>query len=102
MALHQGKRPQGRFDGPIVRPIYFPGLMAGRPNPGDPWGGMSTGLTISLYLLSGVAVWGGVGFLIDRLLGTPKIFTALGMVIGAAAAIYLVYLRYGREHDEKR
>jgi F0F1-type ATP synthase assembly protein I len=71
--------------------------MAGRPNPDDPWAGMSTGLTISAYLLSALIAWGGVGYLIDRLVGTPKVFTAIGMVVGAVAGIYLIYLKFGKE-----
>ena len=70
--------------------------MSGRPNPNDAWGGMSTGWTISAYLLSGILVWGGVGYLIDHLVGTPKVFTAIGMVLGAGLGVYLVYIRYGR------
>jgi ATP synthase protein I len=61
---------------------------------------MSIGVTISAYLLSALLVWGGIGFLIDRLAGTPKVFTAIGMIVGAAAGIYLVYLRYGKEHEK--
>lgn len=70
--------------------------MSGRPKPNDAWGGMSTGWTISAYLLSGILVWGGVGWLIDHLVGTPKVFTAIGMVLGAGLGVYLVYIRYGR------
>jgi F0F1-type ATP synthase assembly protein I len=60
---------------------------------------MSAGVTISAYLLSAVVVWGAVGLLVDRLAGTGKVFTAIGMIVGAAAGIYLVYLRYGKEHS---
>jgi ATP synthase protein I len=64
--------------------------------------GLSTGFAISVYLLSAVLVWGGIGYLIDRWMGIEGAFTAVGAVVGAGAGIYLVYLRYGREHDEKR
>jgi F0F1-type ATP synthase assembly protein I len=63
---------------------------------------MSTGLTISVTMLSGVLVWGGLGYLADHLAGTGKVFTAIGMLIGAAASTYLIYLRYGRENHDKR
>jgi F0F1-type ATP synthase assembly protein I len=75
--------------------------MADGNGKGDPWGGMSTGLAISVYLLSGLLVWGGIGYAVDRLVGTGKLFTAIGMVVGAVASIYLVYLRYGRDDDEQ-
>jgi F0F1-type ATP synthase assembly protein I len=64
---------------------------------------MSTGWAISGTLLSGILVWGGIGWLIDWLAGTTKVFTAIGMLVGAGLGIYLVYLRYGRgEHDDRR
>jgi ATP synthase protein I len=76
--------------------------MAGKPDGGDPWVGVSAGWAVSSYLLSGVVVWGGIGYLIDHLLGTPKVFTAIGMVLGAVLGTYLVYLRYGKEDDTKK
>jgi F0F1-type ATP synthase assembly protein I len=66
------------------------------------WGGWSTGFAISSTLLAAVAAYGLIGYLIDRLVGTPKVFMAVGMVVGAALGIYLIYLRYGKERDEKR
>jgi ATP synthase protein I len=48
-------------------------------------------------MLSGPAVWGFIGYLIDRLAGTEKVFTAIGMVLGAVGAGYIVYLRFGKE-----
>ena len=63
---------------------------------------MSTGWTISVYVLSAILVWGGIGYLIDRLAGTGKAFTAVGLLIGAAAGPYLLYLKYGKGNDEKR
>jgi F0F1-type ATP synthase assembly protein I len=48
-------------------------------------------------LVGGILVWGGLGYLADRLLGlNPRILTAVGIVLGAGAAIYLVYLRFGK------
>ena len=58
---------------------------------------MSTGLGISVTMLSGPAVWGFIGYLIDRLAGTEKVFTAIGMVLGASGAGYIVYLRFGKD-----
>ncbi|HEX2069620.1 MAG TPA: hypothetical protein VHH54_05390 [Actinomycetota bacterium] len=51
-------------------------------------------------MLSALLVWGGVGFLIDWLAGTPKVFTAIGMILGAVLGIYLIYVRYGKEHEK--
>jgi ATP synthase protein I len=76
--------------------------MTGSPDPKDMWGGMSTGVTISATLLSALIVWGGIGWLIDYLAGTGKVFTAIGMIVGAVAGVYLIYLKYGKEDGEKR
>jgi ATP synthase protein I len=46
-------------------------------------------------LLSGMLVWGGIGYLIDLLAGFDNVFLAVGIIVGMAAGIYLVVLRYG-------
>src|SRR5438445_12625381 len=89
-----------RFDSGENRPHYAVRSMAGRPNPTDPnnlWGGMSTGITISTTLLAGLFVWGGVGWLVDHLAGTGKVFTAIGILLGAGLGVYLIYIKYGKE-----
>jgi F0F1-type ATP synthase assembly protein I len=48
-------------------------------------------------LLAGPIVWGGVGYLLDRALGTGRVLTAIGVVVGSMAAFYIVYVRFGRE-----
>jgi len=48
------------------------------------------------YLISGLLIWGGSGYGLDAWLGTSY-FLLLGMLLGAGAAIYLVWLRFGRE-----
>ena len=48
-------------------------------------------------LLAGPLVWGGVGFLADRWLGTGRLLTAIGVVVGSLTAFYIVYLRFGRD-----
>jgi ATP synthase protein I len=105
MAADLHKRPSARFDSAASPPVYSARSMAGRPNRGNSenlWGGMSTGIQITAYLLAGLFVWGGVGYLIDWLVGTAKVFTAVGMIVGAAAGVYVVYLRYGRDDGTKR
>ena len=47
------------------------------------------------YLLSGIAVWGFVGWLVDRWLEWDGIATAIGCVLGAAGGIFLVVKRLG-------
>lgn len=82
----------GRYDPPA--------LMTDRPGPRNPWAGMSTGLVVTAELLSALLVWGGIGYLVDRLAGTTRVFTGIGMILGAIAGIYLVYLRHGRGNGE--
>jgi ATP synthase protein I len=60
-----------------------------RNNEGAAW-------TILGYLLSGPLFWGGVGYGLDAWLGTGY-FLASGLLLGMGAALYLVWLRFGRE-----
>jgi F0F1-type ATP synthase assembly protein I len=57
---------------------------------------MGTGWAITSTMVAGILVWGGVGYLLDRLLWSSRALTAIGIVVGAGAGTYLVYLRYGR------
>lgn len=67
----------------------------------DAWSGMGTGWAVTSTMIGGVAVWGLIGHLIDRLAGTPNVFSAIGMILGAAGATYIVYLRYGKERRDE-
>ncbi len=48
-------------------------------------------------LLGGVIVWGGVGLLLDHWLGTGRVLTAVGVVVGSLTGFAIVYLRFGRD-----
>jgi len=76
--------------------------MAGRPDPGDAWRGVGTAWTIIATLLSGIVVWGGIGWLIDRWIDVRALFLPVGMLVGMGASIYLVYLRYGRDDGTRQ
>jgi F0F1-type ATP synthase assembly protein I len=41
-------------------------------------------------LIAGPLLYGGLGYLVDRWLGTAPAFMATGIIFGFAAAIYLV------------
>ena len=45
-------------------------------------------------MLSGIIVWGGVGWLLDRWWET-RFFTLVGTLLGLTVAIYLVVVKYG-------
>ena len=49
------------------------------------------------YLISGLLIWGGIGFALDHWLHTHHYFFLGGLLLGAGASIYLVWLRFGRE-----
>jgi ATP synthase protein I len=70
------------------------------PRKSEAWSGMGIGWAITSTLVAGIAFVGGVGYLLDRLLDTGSGFTALGIVLGAASAIYIVYLRFGKETSD--
>ena len=48
------------------------------------------------YLLSGLIIWGGIGWGLDQWLET-NYFLLVGMLLGAGASLYLVWLRFGRD-----
>ena len=66
--------------------------------PEKPWAGVGLGWSVTATMLAGILVGGGLGYLVDRLLGTDRVAAGIGFVIGAAASVYLVYLKFGREH----
>jgi len=48
------------------------------------------------YLLSGLLFWGGIGYGLDKWLDTAYL-TLVGLLVGISGAIYLVWLRFGRD-----
>jgi ATP synthase protein I len=52
--------------------------------------------TIVGYMLSGLLFWGGAGYLADRYFDTTYL-TLIGVLVGMGGALYLVWLRFGRE-----
>lgn len=94
IAVYQRKHPFRPFDGSNEPRIYC-APMAG-PERGDAWAGMGIGWAITSTLVAGMVVWGGIGLLVDRLVGTSHVFLAIGVILGAAGGTYIVYLRYGK------
>ena len=52
------------------------------------------GWSVTGMLLSGMAVWGGVGWLIDQWLDIV-VFFPVGIILGVAVAIYVVVKKFG-------
>src|ERR687886_1784537 len=69
-----------------------------RPSPARPprggGSGADTGWAVTGTLISGMVVWGGVGWLLDLWLHI-RVLAPVGIILGMAAAIYLVVVRYG-------
>jgi hypothetical protein len=61
---------------------------AARKESDDAWAATS-------MLLSGVAVWGGAGYLAASWLDAP-LLTMVGLLVGTATALYGIWFRYGR------
>lgn len=57
--------------------------------------GMDQGMRVLSYLISGVLLWGAIGWLGDWLLGTSFLLP-VGIVGGAALAIYLIINQFGK------
>lgn len=68
--------------------------MKMRPNAGQSHGGANEGWAVITTLIGGFAVWGGIGWLLDRWLGT-SFLVAVGLIIGMALGIYAVVARFG-------
>lgn len=48
-------------------------------------------------LISGPVVWGCIGALLDRAMDSAPMYLALGLILGFALSMYIVYVRFGRE-----
>lgn len=57
--------------------------------------GEAVAWTALAYLLTGPLVYGGLGWLADRWLGTEPLFVLVGILGGMALALYVVWVRYG-------
>jgi ATP synthase protein I len=62
--------------------------------PRKPGGGSDIVWSIIGTLVAGVLAWGAIGWLLDRWLGT-EFLVAVGILVGAAGAFYLIIKRYG-------
>jgi hypothetical protein len=58
--------------------------------------GLNVGWTVFSYLLSGMAAYGLIGWLIGRAVHVPVLFP-VGMLIGMGISIGFIIYRYGRQ-----
>jgi F0F1-type ATP synthase assembly protein I len=61
--------------------------------------GMDQGIRVLSYLISGVLVYGFLGWLGDHYLGT-RFLLPIGILLGAGFGVYVVIRRFGRVDDE--
>jgi ATP synthase protein I len=90
------KRPYGARPGRAPgadRPAYGSNRFVW---PSSGQGNENAGWLIISYLVAGMFVYGGLGWLIGHLIGAVSVATLIGVVIGLALAITLVIYRYGR------
>jgi F0F1-type ATP synthase assembly protein I len=65
------------------------------PHDDDAASGASKGWMVMSYIIGGIAVWGLIGWAVDRWLDTNGIATAIGVVLGMAGGVYLTMRRLG-------
>lgn len=58
--------------------------------------GLNIGWTVLSYLLSGMAAYGGIGWLIGRAVHVSMLFP-LGMLVGLAISLGYIIHRFGRQ-----
>ncbi|WP_033340182.1 AtpZ/AtpI family protein [Catenuloplanes japonicus] len=72
--------------------------MADDPSPNkppEPESGADAGWSAVGYLLGGMIIWGGAGWLVDRWLGLPDVGLLIGLIGGTIAGVYLIVKRLG-------
>ncbi|MFA9430161.1 AtpZ/AtpI family protein [Egicoccus sp. AB-alg2] len=66
------------------------------------WKGVDEANVMSVELISAILVWAGIGWLLDRWLGTPPWFLVIGALVGNFAGLYLVWLRGTRMNEREQ
>lgn len=69
------------------------------------WRDLDTGWVTTLELMSAVGVWTGIGWLLDRWLGTWPWLLVGGAVLGFSLGTYLAFLRHteiSKAEEERR
>jgi F0F1-type ATP synthase assembly protein I len=61
----------------------------------EAWRGADQAWEIIGLLLAGILVWGGIGWLLDRLFDFTDVLLPIGMLLGAGVSIWLVSRKYG-------
>lgn len=59
-------------------------------------GGADQGYRILSIMIAGLLAYGGLGWLLDRWLGTSW-WLPIGLVLGVALGVYLVVVKFGKQ-----
>lgn len=60
------------------------------------YGGEDIAWSALSSLLAGLLLWLGIGWVLDSVLHTGRVFTSIGVFVGFGLGMYIVYVRYGR------
>lgn len=74
----------------------FRSEMNDQPSDGQESGRRPDGMAIVSYLLAGLALWGGIGWLADWALGYEALFLPIGLLIGMVGSLYLIITQFVR------
>ncbi|MGO9780669.1 MAG: hypothetical protein ACLPKE_09590 [Streptosporangiaceae bacterium] len=91
------QEPPARPATRLRRPVDFGGRRAAAAAAGQdfPLPPRGAGYTVLSYLIAGIVVYGGIGWLVGRAVHSAALFP-IGMLIGLVLSIGLVIHRYGR------
>jgi len=71
--------------------------MLGR-DQGEAWRSAGQAWDVIGTLLSGILVWGGVGYALDRWLDFERyLFLPIGMVLGVSVSLFVLYRRFSAD-----
>ena len=94
-AVRHLRRPTPRIREALKTNPYTPLQLRRAQNAGrnSHWTGMGEAWTYLSLIISGVIVWGGVGFALDAWLETKPVLTIVGSLAGHFLGIYAGYVR---------
>ncbi len=89
--------PSSPVDGKGTReaPGGGPGTAASVMRGAGEFYGDAVASTVIAYLITGPAMMGGLGWLVDRWLGTTFV-VGVGIIAGMIMSVYVIWVRYGR------